>query len=398
VSLSDEAAGTVTNTATATATDGLGNKSPASAPSTDTVPAQQPPHPPSPSPTAAPSPSPAPATRATKLIVHKHVDKANAYPGQKLTYTLTVTDDGPEPATDVKITDAPTIAIKLFSIHADHGHCEAAPTITCTLGTLEVGKTAKIEIVAEVKRSGVERNTAIATSTIELLDPEDATSTATTKVAPILRVHKTASAPPGHHRRERDLQHHGQQPDDRRDRQRRRVRRAPQRAAVSTREAGCQRAHRKPVLDDRPPRRGPLGALHGGRERRTRLPRQARQPRHRQGARRPRRGRDCCGDRHASAAPPVPNSIRPLGNRPRSLEFEHPARQGCLLTDGGREQGLDALGVWLLLRLVQTTGVAIREMNPRSGLDQAMCCPASVNGWPPTVNGSSASRRCSGGG
>jgi uncharacterized repeat protein (TIGR01451 family) len=201
VTLSDEAAGSVTNTATATATDALGDTSPASSPSTDTVPVKQPPHPPSPtaapspSPTGTPPPSPVSATRATKLVVHKHVNKANAYPGQKLTYALTVTDDGPDPATDVKITDAPTISIKLISIHADQGHCEAAPTITCTLGTLEVGKTAKIKIVAEVKRSGVERNTAIATSAIELLDPQDATSTATTNVVPILRVRKTASVP-----------------------------------------------------------------------------------------------------------------------------------------------------------------------------------------------------------
>ena len=199
VSLSDVAAGSVTNTATATATDGLGDTSPASAPSTDTVRVKQPTSPLSapsaPTPTPAPPPSPMPATHATELVVHKRVDKANAYPGEKLTYTLTVTNDGPETASDVKITDTPTIAIKLISIHADQGHCDAAPAITCTLGTLEVGKTAKIKIVAEVKRSGVERNTAIATSAIELLDPQDATSTARTKVAPILRVHKTASVP-----------------------------------------------------------------------------------------------------------------------------------------------------------------------------------------------------------
>ena len=195
VSVSDEAAGTITNTATATGTDGLGDMAPASAPSTNTVPVKQPPHPPSPSPSPTPPPSPVGAIHATKLVVHKHVDKANAYPGQKLTYTLTVTNDGPETATDVKITDTPTIAFKIVSIHAAQGHCEAAPTITCTPGTLEVGKTAKIKIVTEVKRSGVERNTAIATSAIKLLDPQDATSTATTKIAPILHVQKIASVP-----------------------------------------------------------------------------------------------------------------------------------------------------------------------------------------------------------
>ncbi len=193
VSLGDEAAGSVTNTATATGTDGLGDTSPASAPSTGTVPVQQPPKPPSPpSPPSPPTP-PTPAQAATKLLLHKQVNKANAYPGQKLTYTLNVTDEGPTTATDVKITDTPTIAIKIVSIHAGQGHCSAGRTITCTLGTLPVAHTVKIVIVAEAKGSGVERNTATATSAEKLLDPQDATSTATTKVTPILQVHKTAS-------------------------------------------------------------------------------------------------------------------------------------------------------------------------------------------------------------
>ncbi len=190
VSLGDEAAGSVTNTATATGTDGLGNTSPASAPSTGTVPVRQPPKPPTPP--TPPSP-PTPAQAATKLVVHKQVNKANAYPGQRLTYTLKVTDEGPITATDVKITDTPTIAIKIVSIHAGQGHCSAGRTITCTLGTLPVAHTVRIVIVAEVKGSGVERNTATATSADKLIDPRDATSTATTKVTPILQVHKTAS-------------------------------------------------------------------------------------------------------------------------------------------------------------------------------------------------------------
>ena len=191
VSLGDQASGSVTNTATATGTDSAADTSPASSPSTDSVPVQQPPKSSSPAP-----PAPVPSAQvATKLLLSKHVNKAHAYPGQRLTYTLKVTNAGPDTATDVKITDTPTIALKIISVHAGEGHCQAGPAITCTLGTLDVGKTVKVQIVAEVKGTGVERNTAVATSAVKLLDPQDATSTATTKVTPILRVHKTASVP-----------------------------------------------------------------------------------------------------------------------------------------------------------------------------------------------------------
>ena len=187
----DQTAGKVTNTATATGTDTAGDTSPASSASTDTVRVQQLPQPqPQPQP-----PAPVPARSATKLLVHKHVNKANAYPGQKLSYTLTITNVGPDTATDVKVADTPTIPIKVVSIHAGQGSCGEGRPITCALGTLADGKTVKIEIVAEVKRAGTERNTATATSATELLDPADATSTATTRVAPVLQVRKTASVP-----------------------------------------------------------------------------------------------------------------------------------------------------------------------------------------------------------
>ena len=189
VTAQDQNAGRVTNTATATGTDTAGDTSPASSASIDTVPVQQLPQ------SQPQPPAPAPAQSATKLLVHKHVNKANAYPGQKLSYTLTITNVGPDTATDVKVADTPTIPIKVVSIHAGQGSCSEGRPITCALGTLAVGKTVKIEIVAEVKRAGTERNTATATSATELLDPADATSTATTEVAPILQVRKTASVP-----------------------------------------------------------------------------------------------------------------------------------------------------------------------------------------------------------
>jgi uncharacterized repeat protein (TIGR01451 family) len=180
----DQGAGKVTNTATATGMDAAGDTSAASAASTVTVPVVQP----------TPAPTPRVGQPTTKLVVHKRVSAATAYPGQKLTYTLTLTDDGSATADDVKVTDTPTIALKVRSIHTSTGSCERGTPITCTLGMLGVGETVTIVIVGEVEHTGTERNTARVTSSTQLLDSGSAVSTATTKVAAILRLRKTASA------------------------------------------------------------------------------------------------------------------------------------------------------------------------------------------------------------
>ncbi|MFZ0091251.1 MAG: hypothetical protein WAL63_17210 [Solirubrobacteraceae bacterium] len=198
----DQIAGNVTNTATATGTDDAGDRSPPSTPSSDTVPVGHAAQPPAPTPPASGPPAGPPATPptkppagppATRLAVHKRVSRATAYPGQTLTYTVTVTNDGPATASEVKLTDVPSIPIKVRFIHTGEGHCHTGDPITCALGTLSVGKTDRIVIAGEVQRSGVEHNTAEATSADRALDPAGARSTATTRVAPILQVHKRAS-------------------------------------------------------------------------------------------------------------------------------------------------------------------------------------------------------------
>ena len=189
VTAADLAAGSVSDSATATGTDAAGDTSPASAASAATVPVGHALQPPAPAP-----PSGGVTAPATKLSIQKHVSRANAYPGQKLTYTLTVTNDGPATATDVEVTDTPSIPIKVLSIHTAQGSCGHAGAITCALGTLEVGQTVKIVVAGEVKRGGVELNTARVTSAQVALDPASAVATAVTRVTPVLQLHKSASA------------------------------------------------------------------------------------------------------------------------------------------------------------------------------------------------------------
>lgn len=111
VTAAEQVTGKIADTATATGTDIAGNISPPSAPSTDTVPVGLA------MPLAAPTPT-LRGQRATTLAVDKHVSRTTAYPGQKFTYTLTVRNDGPATATDVKVTHTWTIALKVISIHS----------------------------------------------------------------------------------------------------------------------------------------------------------------------------------------------------------------------------------------------------------------------------------------
>ena len=130
---------------------------------------------------------------ATKLSIVKRVSRASAYPGQKLTYTLTVTNDGPTTATDVEVTDSPSIPIKIISIRPQQGSCRHSQGITCSLGTVLVGQTVKVTINGQVERSGTELNTARVTSAELPLDPASMVATAATKVTPILQIHKSPS-------------------------------------------------------------------------------------------------------------------------------------------------------------------------------------------------------------
>ena len=185
VTAADRSAGSVTDTSTATGTDASGDTSPASAPSTATVPVGH---------VVVPTASGGGGTAAaTKLSIVKRVSRASAYPGQKLTYTLTVTNDGPTTATDVEVTDSPSIPIKIISIRPQQGSCRHSQGITCSLGTVLVGQTVKVTINGQVERSGTELNTARVTSAELPLDPASMVATAATKVTPILQIHKSPS-------------------------------------------------------------------------------------------------------------------------------------------------------------------------------------------------------------
>jgi uncharacterized repeat protein (TIGR01451 family) len=90
--------------------------------------------------------------------------------GDNLTYTITVTNNGPDAAANVVVTD--TLPSGVTFVSASPGCVHAAGVVTCNLGTIAVGDSVTITIVVTVTAPGTISNTATVTS--DTLDPNTA--------------------------------------------------------------------------------------------------------------------------------------------------------------------------------------------------------------------------------
>jgi len=109
---------------------------------------------------------------------------ATASPGDQLTWTMTVTNDGSVPAPDVTVTDELPAGTTLVSASGTGWTCGGTTTVTCTLDDdLAVSGSASFTIVATLAADYTDAtvvNTAVVTPEDET--PADNTSTATTDV------------------------------------------------------------------------------------------------------------------------------------------------------------------------------------------------------------------------
>jgi uncharacterized repeat protein (TIGR01451 family) len=100
--------------------------------------------------------------------------------GAPLTYTLTVTNGGPEDAANVTVTDPLPTGVALGSATASQGACAATSgTVTCSLGSLANGASATIllRVTVTAPAPGTVRNTASVSSS--RIDPNPANNAAT---------------------------------------------------------------------------------------------------------------------------------------------------------------------------------------------------------------------------
>ncbi|MGH9349394.1 MAG: PxKF domain-containing protein [Vicinamibacterales bacterium] len=110
---------------------------------------------------------------ATDLAVTKTASPDPVLLGDNLTYTLTVTNLGPEEALEVSLTDILPVGVTLVDngITASQGDCSRQAdsfTIACELGNLAVGTSATVAIVVRADALGALTNTA----TVSGLNPE----------------------------------------------------------------------------------------------------------------------------------------------------------------------------------------------------------------------------------
>ena len=85
--------------------------------------------------------------------------------GRNLTYTITVTNNGPNAATNVTVTDDLPGSLRARSASASQGSCSGTTTVTCAIGNLANGASATVTIVIRPSSAGTISNTATVSAT-----------------------------------------------------------------------------------------------------------------------------------------------------------------------------------------------------------------------------------------
>ena len=155
---------------------------------------------------ATTDPDPTDNTATTTTLINTRADLAitksdapdPAVAGAQVTYTLTVTNNGPSDAAAVTITD-PLPASTTFA-SASPGCSNASGTVTCTAGTIAAGATTTrtiiVTVLPTVAAGTVISNTATVAATITDPTPADNTATAITTITTGADLSLTKTAPP----------------------------------------------------------------------------------------------------------------------------------------------------------------------------------------------------------
>ncbi len=124
------------------------------------------------------------APGAADLSITKSDSPDPAPVAQSITYTLTVSNAGPDAATSTLVTDPLPVGLSFVSAMPSQGTCSAiGATVTCDLGTVAAASTVTVSIVATPTIAGTVTNTASVQSALADPDPNDNSASQITTIA-----------------------------------------------------------------------------------------------------------------------------------------------------------------------------------------------------------------------
>lgn len=108
--------------------------------------------------------------------------------GGVVTYTITVTNNGPGHATGVTVAEALSAGLRLLSVASSQGGCSGNVVITCNLGTINASNNAKITLLLTPTVSGNPSSTT--TVAANEIDPNSSDNSVSTKTTVLTTVNK----------------------------------------------------------------------------------------------------------------------------------------------------------------------------------------------------------------
>jgi uncharacterized repeat protein (TIGR01451 family) len=113
-----------------------------------------------------------------------------------LTYTLSISNQGPDPASNVRITDTLPGGVQFGSATLPGGTCSGNTVITCDLTELQSGENTEVTILVTPTITGPIENTASISSDVEDIYPSDNEASQTTNVLPAADLEVSKSGEP----------------------------------------------------------------------------------------------------------------------------------------------------------------------------------------------------------
>jgi hypothetical protein len=120
---------------------------------------------------------------AADLSIGKTADTTTFVPGQQVTYTITVTNAGPEAATSLTVTDVLPAGATFVSASGTGATCTGTTVVTCTIATLANGASSVITLVVVANGDAPLANTATVTA-VSPADPTPINNAATATITP----------------------------------------------------------------------------------------------------------------------------------------------------------------------------------------------------------------------